>query len=204
MNRQEGAKMTVNFQNTIFAGVSANIKDCPQVDVPEIILSGRSNVGKSSLVNALAGNGRLARISSTPGKTRLIVYFQVDRQLLLTDLPGYGYASLSRGKRAAYSQLADQYLNSGRPIALVLHLLDIRHAPSADDLLMLDWLQRSGIPCRIVLTKADKLNRSQIQQARLAIAMALGLDDPASLIAFSAEIGTGVHELRALLSSLRL
>jgi GTP-binding protein len=196
--------MTINFQNTIFAGVAASLKDCPQVVVPEIILSGRSNVGKSSLVNALAGNGRLARISSTPGKTRLVVYFQVDRQLLLTDLPGYGYASVSRGKRAAYSQLADQYLNSGRPIALVLHLLDIRHAPSEDDQLMLNWLQQCGIPYRIVLTKADKLSRSQIQQARSSIASALGLADPESLLIFSAETGTGVHELRALLTSLRL
>jgi GTP-binding protein len=194
--------MSVNFQNTIFLGVAASLKDCPLVTIPEIILSGRSNVGKSSLVNALAGNGRLARISSTPGKTRLIVYFQVDRQLLLTDLPGYGYASLSRGRRAAYSQLADQYLNSGRPIDLVLHLLDIRHPPSDEDLIMIDWLRQCGVPHRIVLTKADKLNRSQIQQARQAVTAALGLDDTESPLVFSAQSRTGVNELRALLASL--
>jgi GTP-binding protein len=194
--------MPITFQNTLFLGVAADLASCPRTGLPEVVLSGRSNVGKSSLINALAGSRQLARISSTPGKTRLIIYFQVDRQLLLTDLPGYGYANVSRSKQEAYSRLADTYLNSGRPIALVLHLLDIRHPPSAEDRLMLDWLQQMGLPFRVIATKADKLSRSQMMQAKSQMVTALGIEDPADLIIFSAQDGTGVSELRSLLSSL--
>jgi GTP-binding protein len=194
--------MTITFQNTLFLGVAADLASCPRTGLPEVVLSGRSNVGKSSLVNALAGNRQLARISSAPGKTRLIIYFQVDRKLLLTDLPGYGYASVSRTRREAYSKLADQYLNSGRPIALVLHLLDIRHPPSEDDRIMLDWLQQKGMPFRVIATKADKLSRSQMIKAKQDMADALGINEPAELLVFSAQTGTGVSELRSLLSSL--
>ncbi len=188
--------MAIDFRKTAFIGVAAELGQCPAIGLPEIVLSGRSNVGKSSLINTLADNRHLAKTSSTPGKTRLVVYFRIDNRLLLTDLPGYGYAAGSLQKRAAFSSLADRYLNSGRPLALILHLLDIRHDPSAEDRQMLAWLLANGIPWQIVLTKADKLTRVQILQRQQEIAAALGLEDPAALLVFSATSRQGVDQLR--------
>jgi GTP-binding protein len=193
--------MAIHFEKTIFLGVAANLDQCPPPNLPEIILSGRSNVGKSSLINALAGQRQLARVSQTPGKTRLIVYFQIDRSLLLTDLPGFGYAGVAKSSKAAFSSLADRYFNSGRPIALALHLLDIRHPPSAYDKLMLEWLDYYQWPCQVILTKADKLNREQIQQAKEVLTSSLQMTDPETLIIFSAKTGQGVDQLRSLITA---
>jgi len=159
-------------------------------------LSGRSNVGKSSLINALGENRLLARISSSPGKTRLIVYFCVENKLLLTDLPGFGHAGVSRQMRETYSKLVDGYLNSGRPIALVLHLLDIRHAPTPEDLQMLGWLSQKKIPCLILLAKADKLSRSQTLQRRAEIVRDLPGEGPYDLMVFSSFNRQSVIDLR--------
>ncbi len=162
--------MAINFRKTRFIGVAADLAQCPVSDLPEIVLSGRSNVGKSSLINALADNRQLAKISSTPGKTRLIIYFNVDEKLLLTDLPGYGFAQVSQQTRVAFSALADRYLESGRPIALVLHLLDIRHDPSIQDLQMIEWLKSRNLESFVILSKSDKLSRSQALRRRKEIA----------------------------------
>ena len=188
--------MAIQFRQTIFFGVAAELQQCPAAGMPEIVLSGRSNVGKSSLVNALGENRTLARTSNTPGKTRLIIYFNLDKQAWLVDLPGYGHASVSKAARDKYSGLADQYLGSGRPIALVLFLIDIRHSPSADDHLMLDWLETSGLPYQVVLTKADKLSRSQALTRRFEIARELDLEEPESLLIFSAQSKIGLDDLR--------
>ncbi len=194
--------MPVNFRKTDFIGVAAELNQCPAPLIPEVVLSGRSNVGKSSLINTLADNRRLARISANPGKTRLIIYFKVDNRLLLTDLPGYGYAAASYEAKAAFSQLADTYLNSGRPIALVLHLLDIRHAPSNEDRQMMDWLTSKKMPFFIILTKADKLSRVQMMKRQREIAADLGLADLAALLMFSAEAKLGVQELRQKIAAI--
>ena len=193
--------MPINFRKTIFLGVAADLAQCPPPIKPEVVLSGRSNVGKSSLVNILADNRTLARTSNTPGKTRLIIYFSIDDRLLLTDLPGYGYARVSRQIKCGFSQLADTYLTCGRPVALVLHLLDIRHDPSPEDLQMLDYLESSRIPYQVVLTKADKLSRAQTTQRREQIAAALDLESSADLIVFSATSKSGVEELRQCIAS---
>jgi GTP-binding protein len=194
--------MAIDFRNIVFAGVAANLEQCPPATLPEIILSGRSNVGKSSLINALAENRRLARISSTPGKTRMIVYFNLDNQLLIADLPGFGHAGVSQATRAAYSGLVDRYLNSGRPIALVLHLLDIRHAPTDEDTQMLAWLRNRGIPCLILLAKADKLSRGQMIQRRAELAKDLPGENSQDLLLFSASARLGLAELRRKLAAL--
>lgn len=192
--------MSIQFRQTEFVGVAAMISQCPGAGLPEIILSGRSNVGKSSLVNALADNRQLARTSNTPGKTRLIIYFLIDRRLLLVDLPGYGHAVASRRAKQAFSDLADQYLTAGRPIALVLLLLDIRHSPSAEDRQMIEWLEAGGLPYRIVLTKADKLSRTESLERRRAIAAELQLAEPDELLVFSAVTRQGVDDLRRLIA----
>ncbi len=193
--------MAINFRKTRFISVAADLAQCPVSDLPEIVLSGRSNVGKSSLINALADNRQLAKISSTPGKTRLIIYFNVDEKLLLTDLPGYGFAQVSQQTRVAFSALADRYLESGRPIALVLHLLDIRHDPSIQDLQMIEWLKSRNLESFVILSKSDKLSRSQALRRRKEIAAAIGVDQPGSLIILSAQNKTGIDELRARITS---
>jgi GTP-binding protein len=192
----------ISLRKTEFLGVAAQLDQCPAGHLPEVVLSGRSNVGKSSLINSLTEQSKLARTSQTPGKTRLIVYFNVEGRLLLVDLPGYGHATLAQSRREAMAQLADRYLTADRPIALVLLLLDIRHLPSADDHQMLAWLEHSGLAWHIVLTKADKLSRAHHQERRRAIAGALGLTDEQNLLICSTRTRDGLDDLRTLIESL--
>ena len=130
-----------------------------------------------------------------------MLFRSVDDRILLTDLPGYGYARVSQQAKAGFSSLADNYLTSGRPVSLVLHLLDIRHDPSKEDLQMLEWLDSSQIPYIIVLTKTDKLSRAQMLQRRREIAECLDLDSPDSLVVFSSQSRLGVDELRQAIAS---
>lgn len=193
--------MAINFRKTRFTGVAADLKQCPQDGLPEIVLSGRSNVGKSSLINTIAGQRQLARVSSTPGKTRLVVYFNVEDRLYMTDLPGYGFSKVAHHKQEAFSTLVDTYLTGDRPIRLVLHLLDVRHAPSQLDIQMLAWLEANQLPYRVILTKCDKLSRQQLVQQIQDLTRALDLEDDVNLIAFSSQSRLGVPELRSLMAS---
>lgn len=191
--------MAIQYRQMIFFGVAAELRQCPDPGLPEIVLSGRSNVGKSSLVNTLGESRSLARTSNTPGKTRLIIYFQLDKRAWVVDLPGYGHAVVSKTAREKFAGLADQYLGSGRPMALVLFLIDIRHSPSADDHLMLDWLETAGLPYQVVLTKADKLSRSAALARRLEIARELDLEEPESLLVFSTQTKIGLDDVRQVI-----
>ena len=164
----------------------------PPVLPCEIAVAGRSNVGKSSLINCVTGHGKLARTSSTPGRTRLVNYFTLNRELYLVDLPGYGFAKTSKQEKAAWGQLIEEYLAMERVKHLIL-LLDIRHAPSAEDRQMYEWMLYFNVPFTLVATKADKISRSQRKQAACAAAKLLGA--PPYAIPFSAEDGTGKTEL---------
>lgn len=192
--------MPIFFRKTQFSGVAAEPGQGPKDPLPEIVLSGRSNVGKSSLINALADQRKLARVSNTPGKTRLVVYFDVDRRFYLTDLPGFGFARVSQQAREKFSSLVDTYLTGNRPIVMVLHLLDVRHEPSDLDHQMLAWLAASNLPYRVILTKCDKLSRVQLTRQIAVIAAALEVGDLSLLLPFSAENRQGVQELRALIA----
>lgn len=152
----------LNFGNMKHIKTAGSVKDLPEANYPEIVLAGRSNVGKSSLINALGNNKTLARVSSSPGKTRLILYFLVDNEFILTDLPGYGYANADKSTVSQFNKLTDDYLSSDRPIELVLFLLDIRHKPSVQDEIMFEYLNDVGLPYVVILAKADKLSRKQI------------------------------------------
>ena len=152
--------MDINFRNTRFLALAAKISQCPDSDLPEIVISGKSNVGKSSLINALADNKKLARVSQSPGKTRAVVYFNVDRKLLIADLPGYGYARVSKELKESFSKLADEYFTSGREFNLILHLIDIRHDPSKDDIAMIEYMNANSLPYFVVFTKCDKLSQT--------------------------------------------
>lgn len=188
--------MIVNFRNTRFSRLAAVLMDCPDDGLPEIVISGRSNVGKSSLINALCDNKKLARVSSDPGKTRAVIYFNVDKKLYLADLPGYGYARTSKESIANFSKLTDTYLSSGRDFALVLHLMDVRHTPSKEDSKMLEFLNASGIPYFAVFTKCDKFSRSQLEKRISEIEQELDFDENANVFMISSESRLGLEDLR--------
>ena len=138
----------------------------PQSTLPEVVFAGRSNVGKSSLINKIFNQKQLARVSATPGKTATINFFRCGDVARFADLPGYGYAKVSDSERRRWSGLIEGYFHQDRDIRLVLSLLDIRHAPSADDLTMLDFLIDSELPFAVVLTKTDKLTNNQLRAIR--------------------------------------
>ncbi|MBO4746965.1 MAG: YihA family ribosome biogenesis GTP-binding protein [Clostridiales bacterium] len=189
--------MSIQFRKTTFWGVASDVASCPPSDRPEIVFSGKSNVGKSSLINALADNKKLARVSATPGKTRVVVYFNVDDKLYFADLPGYGYAKAAKDVKEKFNKLCDQYFVSGRKFSLVLHLLDVRHAPSSDDIRMLDYMNRSGIPYFLVFTKCDKLSKAQIRKQLNEFSKILDFHEDARIFAVSSEKKVGLDDLRA-------
>ncbi|SCW27188.1 GTP-binding protein [Ruminococcaceae bacterium YRB3002] len=187
--------MDINYRKTRFLKVAATLAQCPDSGLPEIVLSGKSNVGKSSLVNAIADNRKLARVSSNPGKTREVIYFETDGKLLIADLPGYGYAKASKEVKEKFSKLCDDYFRSGRKISLVLHLVDIRHEPSKGDVAMLEFLNDSGLPYFLVFTKCDKLSKMQVKKRIGEMAKVLDFREDAYVFAVSSEKKDGIGEL---------
>ena len=158
----------------------------------EIAVVGRSNAGKSSLINKLCNNGKWARVSSEPGKTRSINFFLINEELMLVDLPGYGFARRSAGERQSWQQLVEGYFTVTQRLRHLFLLCDIRHAPSAGDLQMVEYLRFYRIPFTLVATKADKIAKSKRKQAARSVASAIGTED---FVAFSAMDGYGMEEL---------
>ena len=173
----------------------------PDADLPEIAFAGRSNVGKSSLLNRLVKRKAFARVSRTPGRTREINFFQVNDQFVLADLPGYGYAKISKERKAEWRPLLEGYLSGTTRLAGVVQLLDIRRDPSDDDISMLDFLAQLEVPTIVVLTKTDKLSRGAVTRRQDDIVRGLMLD-PAQTISFSAVTGEGRDELAAAVASI--
>jgi len=173
----------------------------PPSELPEIAFSGRSNVGKSALLNRLVRRRAIARVSRTPGRTREINFFRVNDQFVLADLPGYGYARISRERKADWRPLIEGYLGRTPRLAGVVQLLDIRREPNEDDVSMLDFLSALELPTIVVLTKADKISRAQAEARTAALASGLGVDVDQT-IRFSAATGEGRDELAAAVSDL--
>lgn len=146
-----------------FIKSSPRVEECPEMMIPEYAFIGRSNVGKSSLINHLANRKKLAKTSSTPGKTQLINHFMIDESWFLVDLPGYGWAQTSKTNKAAWKRMIEDYLSLRQNLAAVFVLVDIRHEPQKIDLDFIQWLGEEGIPFSIVFTKADKLGKNQVQ-----------------------------------------
>jgi GTP-binding protein len=166
----------------------------PAPSLPEIAFAGRSNVGKSSLINRLVNRKKLARVSNTPGRTREINFFRVNDHFVLVDLPGYGYAKVSKEARAAWRPLIEDYLRGSPTLRGIVQLLDARHEPTRDDLQMLEFLAELRVPAIVVATKTDKLPRSHVAARVRELARQAGVEED-HVIAFSAVTGLGRAEL---------
>ncbi|MDF2723798.1 MAG: YihA family ribosome biosis GTP-binding protein [Paenibacillus sp.] len=173
----------------------------PEDELPEIALAGRSNVGKSSLINKLIQRKNLARTSSQPGKTQTLNFYSINERLYFVDLPGYGYAKVSMSQRQEWGKFIEAYLLNRQKLRLVLLLVDIRHPPSRDDMAMYDWLSHYDIPICIVATKADKVPRSRWQKHLKQVKETLLVRATDTLILFSSETGLGKDELWSLIMS---
>ena len=189
--------VTADFIKSAFS-----LKDCPAGDLKEIALAGRSNVGKSSFLNKMVNRKALARASNTPGRTRLMNYFLINGAFHLVDLPGYGYARVPIKMKEEWGVLIREYLKKRDRLEGVVLLLDIRHQPTEMDIQLYRWLQDERIPVIPVITKTDKLSKSQANNQRKMIRQALGLESEVPLIAFSAKTGQGKDEVWGLLEEL--
>ena len=176
-------------------GISGQL---PPSEVPEIAFAGRSNVGKSSLLNKLFNRKSLARVSSVPGKTITINFYDVDGYKFV-DLPGYGYAKLSKSERDRFGELMEGYFQSGRNIKLVVQLVDMRHKPSQDDYGMIDFMQQMDIPFIVVCTKADKLKVKEFKRREKEIKQELSMVDENLIIPFSSQSGLGLDTVKMLI-----
>ena len=191
--------MRVNTQNAEFIRSAAKISDCPRDRLPQIAFAGRSNVGKSSVINRILNRKNLARVGSAPGKTTHINYFLIDKKVYLVDLPGYGYAKVSKQERARWGQLIGQWFDDASLLTLGLLLVDIRHKPTADDCTMAQWFKASGKPFVVVANKHDKIKKSEWEPNVARIRETLELPEEVPVISFSAEKGTGREELMGLI-----
>lgn len=174
----------------------------PENTLPEFAFAGKSNVGKSSLINALMNRKAYARTSSQPGKTQTINFYNVNDVFYLVDLPGYGYAKVNEEVKAKWGKMVERYLKKSKQLLAVFLLIDIRHEPSANDRLMYDWIMNQGYHPIIIATKLDKLNRSQIPKAVKTVREGLKADKDTVIIPFSAQTKQGREELYELIDSL--
>ncbi|NPV73848.1 MAG: YihA family ribosome biogenesis GTP-binding protein [Pelotomaculum sp.] len=185
----------MKIKNAEFITSAAKTADYPAGNIPEVALAGRSNVGKSSLLNRLVNRKGLARISSTPGRTRLINFFLVNGLFRLVDLPGYGYAKVSARERQGWRRMVEEYLKTRENLKGVVLLVDSRHPPTVLDVQMYEWLKYQGIPAAVAATKADKISRSKRAQSLKVIREVLNLTAKEPLVFFSAETGEGREEM---------
>ncbi|MCQ2910568.1 MAG: ribosome biogenesis GTP-binding protein YihA/YsxC [Clostridia bacterium] len=190
-----GEESLVNRHNVTMEISAASMKQVPNTDLPQVALAGKSNVGKSSLINALLNRINFARTSSTPGKTQTINFYNVDKKLYLADLPGYGYTKTGKHTMMGFSGLIDTYLKEAPQLAMIVLLIDIRHEPSANDLMMLDFIRKLHYKPVIVLTKRDKLSNNEATKNISMIKKKLELKKGEILLTFSSTKKIGVEEL---------
>ncbi len=172
---------------------AASIKQLPKSGLPEIALAGRSNVGKSSLLNKLTGRRSLARISGTPGKTRELNLYRIEQGLIIVDLPGYGFAKVPKSVRRKWGVLIESYLNERQELSGIVHLVDARHTPTREDAQMHEWIKYARVPALIAVTKIDKISRGKWASAAKTVRETLEPDAETPIILFSAETGEGVR-----------
>lgn len=185
---------TVNLE--IVVGITSAL---PETTLPEFAFAGKSNVGKSSLINAVMNRKAYARVSAQPGKTQTINYYNINNELYLVDLPGYGYAKVSQSVKEKWGKMIERYLKRSRQLRRIFLLVDIRHEPSENDKMMYDWVVQTCFEPIVIATKADKIKRSQIQKQCKIIREGLGMSKEGKLITFSAETKQGLDEIYSLL-----
>ena len=188
----------MDFRKTVFVKSAAKASDFPRDMMPRVVFVGRSNVGKSSTINAVVGKKGFARVSSVPGKTVFVNLFQVDEKGWLVDLPGYGYSKTSKEERDRYSRLIEDYFAADQEnITRIYMIVDARHKPTADDVTMVQWVRHYGCPLTVVANKLDKLKKSEVEPNLARIRETLMLSEEDVLIPFSAEKGTNCDLLKA-------
>ena len=188
-----------NVSLDIVCGITSKLPDTGR---PEVAFAGKSNVGKSSLINSLVNRKALARTSAQPGKTQPINFYNINESIYLVDLPGYGYAKVPQSEKEKWGKMIERYLHTSKVLKAVFLLVDIRHDPSANDKMMYDWVVHNGYNPIIIATKMDKLKRSQIQKNLKAIKTGLNLRPGSIMIPFSAETKQGRDEIWALIDEL--
>ena len=191
----------MNYNNAKFFASYGKFEQIPEPSRAEIAFSGRSNVGKSSLINKIFNRKSLARVSAVPGKTATINFYELEN-VYCVDLPGYGYAKVSKSEKERWNKLIGGYLGAERDLSLVFQLIDFRHPPTADDISMVNFLIDGEFPFVIVLTKADKLSKNQRAERREKLKTELPCADELTIIEFSAETGEGADEIRAIIEEI--
>jgi GTP-binding protein len=185
------------FEQSEFIKSVYDLKELPARELPEVILCGRSNVGKSSFINSLLGKQGLAKISSTPGKTRCINYYLIDNKFYLVDLPGYGYAKTSQKERLFWGKLVSEFISGSDNIVLAIHLIDCRHKPTELDIQLNLLLIQSRVPFSVILSKSDKLKQSEFKPSKeITFSSLAGLISPEDIIFYSSIKGKGKKEVQ--------
>ena len=187
----------MNLHNAEFVLSAASLSSCPKDHLPQIAFAGRSNVGKSSVINRLLQRKNFARVGEAPGKTTHINYFLIDKAMYLVDLPGYGYAKVPKVEKDRWAKLIEAYFADPDLITLGILIVDARHKPTANDVIMANWFQESGRPYLVVANKMDKLKKSEIEPNLQLIRETLSLEEDVPLVRFSAEKGEGRDVLLA-------
>ena len=189
--------MAINFNRAEFVLSAVNAANFVRDGRPQVTFAGRSNVGKSSVINRILNRKNFARVGATPGKTTQINYFRIDDKIYFTDLPGYGYAKVSKGERDRWGMLMERYFAEPGLVTVGVLIVDSRHKPTADDVTMCDYFKSTGCPLIVVANKLDKLKKSEIEPNMAVIRETLSLPDDVQLYPFSAEKGSGRDELLA-------
>ena len=184
--------MKVNNVELVISAVRPD--QYPEDGLPEFALAGRSNVGKSSFINKMIGRKSMARISSKPGKTQTLNFYKIEEKLFYVDVPGYGYAKVSKSEREAWGKMIERYITDREPLRAVVQIVDLRHPPSRDDIAMYDFMKHYGIPCIIIATKADKIPKGKWDKHKKIVRDTLEMDKNDPLIVFSSETGLGRDE----------
>lgn len=191
----------MDYSKAQFERAYGTFEQLPASTMPEIVFSGRSNVGKSSLINKVFNRKNLARVSSVPGKTITINFYSCGNDAKIVDLPGYGYAKVAKSEKTRWANMMEQYFNSGRDIKLVVQLVDMRHPATADDIMMMEFLEHAGIDYVVVMTKSDKLNKGEYKSRVENSRQELSFVDPENIIPFSSQTGENVDKIKAIIES---
>lgn len=192
----------MNYNKAEFVTSYGLSSQLPKSDIPEIAFAGRSNVGKSSMINKIFNRKSLARVSAVPGKTATINFYSVEKKVNFVDLPGYGYAKVSKSEKERWSKLIEKYFNDDRNLRLVLSLIDMRHPPTKLDIDMVNYLIECELPFVIILTKADKLNKKQTEERLKNIVKEVPYGEEIKMIPFSSQTGQGVEEIKKIIEEL--